>query len=209
MQRGMALLTGDVGTGKSTCLRALRAALDPLGSRWLYLPNPLLPDGRNITALDDITRSSLRNKHIGFVFQSYNLLAGLTALDNVVLPMKYTGIGARMRRQGAMELLRMVGLEDRDNHYPSEPSGGEEQWVAIARALANNPRVILADEPTGNLDSATGKQILLRFSEPNARGTNLAVVTHDPTAADRQCTFSVGTCPAVIEDSLFKKGGLL
>jgi len=170
-------IMGPSGSGKSTLLYVLGILATPTSGR-------VLIDGRNVTVLDDITRSSLRNKYIGFVFQSYNLLSGLTALDNVGLPMKYAGIGAKMRRQRAMELLKMVGLEHRANHYPSELSGGEEQRVAIARALANNPKVILADEPTGNLDSATGKQILALLSEANARGTTLVVVTHDPTVAD-------------------------
>jgi putative ABC transport system ATP-binding protein len=142
-------------------------------------------NGREVSALSGSALAKARSELIGFVFQSFNLLPRETALANVELPMVYAGVGGRERRQRAQEALERVGLADRAKHKPTELSGGQKQRVAIARALVNNPAIILADEPTGNLDSASGASILDLFGALNASGVTLVVVTHDPIVAGR------------------------
>jgi putative ABC transport system ATP-binding protein len=168
-------ITGASGSGKSTLL-GLIAGLDaPTAGR-------IVVDGIDITTLDEDALARLRGKRIGFVFQFFHLLPSLTALENIMVPMEIAGApGARAR---AMELLAEVGLSERGHHYPSQLSGGEQQRVAIARALANDPPLLLADEPTGNLDSTTGRQIIDLLLDVNrSRGTTLVLVTHDPELA--------------------------
>jgi len=168
-------ITGASGSGKSTLL-GLIAGLDaPTTGR-------IIVDGVDITALDEDALARLRGRRIGFVFQFFHLLPSLTALENILVPMEIAGLpGARAR---ALALLDEVGLSERGHHYPSQLSGGEQQRVAIARALANDPPLLLADEPTGNLDSATGRQIIdLLLGVHRSRGTTLVLVTHDPELA--------------------------
>ncbi len=168
-------ITGPSGSGKSTLL-GLLAGLDAPSSGSVIL------DGVDITALDEDSLARLRGTRIGFVFQFFHLLPSLTALENVLVPMEIAGVpqaGAR-----AKTLLDEVGLSDRGHHYPSQLSGGEQQRVAIARALANNPPILLADEPTGNLDSATGHSVIELLLDVNrTRKTTLVLVTHDPELA--------------------------
>jgi putative ABC transport system ATP-binding protein len=168
-------VTGPSGSGKSTLL-GLIAGLDaPTAGR-------ILIDGVDITALGEDALAKLRGAKIGFVFQFFHLLPSLTAFENVLVPMEIAGV----RRAGgrAASLLAEVGLTDRSHHYPSQLSGGEQQRVAIARALANDPPILLADEPTGNLDSATGHHIVeLLLNIHRTRGTTLVLVTHDPELA--------------------------
>ena len=168
-------ITGPSGSGKSTLL-GLLAGLDAPSSGSVIL------DGVDITALDEDSLARLRGTRIGFVFQFFHLLPSLTALENVLVPMEIAGVpqaGAR-----AKSLLDEVGLRDRGHHYPSQLSGGEQQRVAIARALANNPPILLADEPTGNLDSATGHSVIeLLLAVNRTRKTTLVLVTHDPELA--------------------------
>ena len=168
-------ITGASGSGKSTLL-GLIAGLDaPTTGR-------IIVDGVDITALDEDALARLRGRRIGFVFQFFHLLPSLTALENVLVPMEIAGGKDAARR--ANDLLAEVGLTDRRHHYPSQLSGGEQQRVAIARALANNPSILLADEPTGNLDSTTGHQIIeLLLNVNRARQTTLVLVTHDPELA--------------------------
>jgi putative ABC transport system ATP-binding protein len=168
-------ITGASGSGKSTLL-GLIAGLDaPTTGR-------IIVDGVDITALDEDALARLRGRRIGFVFQFFHLLPSLTALENILVPMEIAGLpGARAR---ALALLDEVGLSERGHHYPSQLSGGEQQRVAIARALANDPPLLLADEPTGNLDSSTGRQIIdLLLGVHQSRGTTLVLVTHDPELA--------------------------
>ena len=168
-------ITGASGSGKSTLL-GLIAGLDaPTSGR-------IVVDGVDITALDEDALARLRGRRIGFVFQFFHLLPSLTALENILVPMEIAGLpGARAR---ATALLDEVGLSERGHHYPSQLSGGEQQRVAIARALSNDPPLLLADEPTGNLDSATGRQIIdLLLGVNRSRGTTLVLVTHDPDLA--------------------------
>jgi putative ABC transport system ATP-binding protein len=168
-------ITGPSGSGKSTLL-GLIAGLDSPSTGEIAI------DGTDITALDEDALARLRGRRIGFVFQFFHLLPSLTALENVLIPMEIAGVsGARGR---AAALLQEVGLSERGHHYPSQLSGGEQQRVAIARALANDPPLLLADEPTGNLDSATGRHIIdLLLSINRSRGTTLVLVTHDPELA--------------------------
>ncbi len=168
-------IIGPSGSGKSTLL-GLIAGLDaPSGGQ-------ILIDGVDITALDEDRLARLRGEKIGFVFQFFHLVPSLTALENILVPMEIAG--RRDGRRRAQMLLDEVGLHDRGHHYPSQLSGGEQQRIAIARALANDPPLILADEPTGNLDSANGASILeLLITIRRARGVTLVLVTHDPSVA--------------------------
>jgi putative ABC transport system ATP-binding protein len=174
--RGRAVaITGPSGSGKSTLL-GLIAGLDaPSGGR-------IAIDGVEITALDEDRLAELRGARIGFVFQFFHLLPSLTALENVLVPIEIAGGKDAARRANA--LLAEVGLSERCHHYPSQLSGGEQQRVAIARALANDPAILLADEPTGNLDSTTGRQVIdLLLGIHRSRATTLILVTHDPDVA--------------------------
>jgi len=170
-------MMGPSGSGKSTFLH-LAGALDrPTKGK-------VLIEGRDPSKLNDDELSKLRNRYIGFVFQTFNLIPRLTALENVMLPLVVRGVDGSERRKRAIEALEQVGLGDRINHRPTELSGGEQQRVAIARAIVTRPRIILADEPTGNLDSASAKEIVKVLSRLNrALGITLVVVTHDPEVA--------------------------
>jgi putative ABC transport system ATP-binding protein len=168
-------VVGPSGSGKSTLL-GLIAGLDaPSTGR-------ILIDGVDITALDEDRLARLRGEKVGFVFQAFHLIGSLTALENVLVPMEIAGRPDAAVRAG--ELLREVGLGDRAHHYPSQLAGGEQQRVAIARALSNDPRIVLADEPTGNLDTANGRHVVdLLLAINRSRGTTVVLVTHDPALA--------------------------
>ncbi|MBS3966309.1 MAG: ABC transporter ATP-binding protein [Truepera sp.] len=171
-------LVGPSGVGKSTLLYLI-------GLMDLPSQGKLRLFGHDPQALGDRERSRLRGRTIGFVFQSFNLLPQLRAWENVALPLKYAGLGFVERKRRALELLERVELADRAEHYPSELSGGQEQRVAIARALVVKPQLILADEPTGNLDRGSGRVVLALLEAANREGTTLIVVTHDPEVAAR------------------------
>ncbi len=169
-------IMGSSGSGKSTMMNIL-GCLDK-NSEGTYIL-----DGIDVSKIRDEELCKIRNVKIGFVFQSFNLLSKLTALENVELPLIYAGIGKKEREEKAKEVLKKVGLENRIYHKPNELSGGQRQRVAIARALVNNPAIILADEPTGNLDSVSEKEIMEIFTDFNKQGKTIIVVTHEPEVA--------------------------
>jgi putative ABC transport system ATP-binding protein len=172
-------IVGSSGSGKSTLLNLLGALDRPSAGAVRY-------DGRDVRAMSDTELAELRNRRIGFVFQSFHLLPRLTARDNVVLPLVYRAGTRRERRERAEAALVSVGLADRMEHRPTELSGGQQQRVAIARALVTDPALILADEPTGNLDTATGEDIMALLEQLQAeQGTALVVITHEATIAHR------------------------
>lgn len=175
-QREFVAIMGPSGSGKSTLLHILGALDRPSSGVYML-------EGVDLTALKDKELARVRRDHFGFIFQSYNLFPELTAVENVEVPMIYAGVPARDRRRRAKELLEQVGLGHRLNHRPSELSGGEQQRTAIARALANGPTILFADEPTGNLPTYQGRQVMEALKQLNDLGMTVLVVTHDPGVA--------------------------
>lgn len=174
----MIAIMGPSGSGKSTLMNMIGCLDQPTAGSYRL-------DGIDVSEMSDDELARVRNKKIGFVFQQFNLLARTPAIKQVELPLMYAGYGRRERRQRAQQALQAVGLSDRMDHKPDELSGGQQQRVAIARALAIQPSIILADEPTGNLDSRSGEEILRLFDQLNAQGITVVFVTHDPDVAAR------------------------
>lgn len=169
-------LMGPSGSGKSTLMNLLGCLDSPTsGEYWL--------NGTEVSTMDDSELAEVRNKEIGFVFQTFNLMPRLSALENVALPLVYAGVGREERLAKARKVLESVGLGDRVNHKPNELSGGQRQRVAVARALVNNPAIILADEPTGNLDSKTSYEIMGLFEQIHKAGNTVILVTHEQDIA--------------------------
>lgn len=169
-------IVGPSGSGKSTLLHLLGLLDTPTSGEIIF-------NGRHVSKLPERRRAQIRNRNLGFVFQLFNLLPRTPSWENVALPLVYAGVSYSQRRRRAEKILRRLGLGDRLNHHPNQLSGGEQQRVAIARALVNNPQLILADEPTGNLDTASGKSLMELFNQLNRQGKTILIVTHDPQVA--------------------------
>ncbi|BAZ14630.1 ABC transporter ATP-binding protein [Calothrix sp. NIES-4071] len=169
-------IMGASGSGKSTLMNIIGCLDRPTSGHYIL-------EGRNLTTYDDDELAYIRNQRIGFVFQQFNLLARATALDNVMLPMVYANVSKTQRRQRALQALQKVGLSERVNNRPSQLSGGQQQRVAIARALVNRPALVLADEPTGALDTETSQEVMNLLSELNEQGITIVIVTHEPDIA--------------------------
>ena len=171
-------IMGPSGSGKSTLMHIIGCLDSPTKGRYHL-------NGENVAHLSDDQLAGIRNKEIGFVFQKFHLLPRNTALDNVMLPLRYAKIDKRQRTDQAIKVLSQVGLEDRMHHKPSELSGGQQQRVAIARALVNSPAILFADEPTGNLDSKTGKEVMALLHELNNKGQTIVLITHEKEIAEQ------------------------
>jgi putative ABC transport system ATP-binding protein len=188
-------IAGPSGCGKSTLLSILGLLDTPTGGTYVL-------NGNDVSNLDFAQRARIRNREIGFIFQSFNLIGDLTVFENVELPLTYRGAGAAERKAAAMSALEKVGMAHRVNHYPSQLSGGQQQRVAVARALSGKPSILLADEPTGNLDSKNGEAVMTLLDELHREGATICMVTHDPRFArhaDRQIHLFDGR---VVEENL-------
>ena len=170
-------IMGPSGSGKTTLMNLIGCLDVPTSGEYIL-------DGKKINELDDNALADIRNKYIGFVFQNFHLLPKMTAQDNVALPLLYAGVKPKERRERAAEALKMVGLEDRMNFLPNQLSGGQCQRVAIARAMVTNPKLLLADEPTGALDTASGEQIMEIFRALSGKGMTIIMITHEPSIAE-------------------------
>ncbi|MBI3823574.1 MAG: ABC transporter ATP-binding protein [Planctomycetes bacterium] len=172
-------IRGSSGSGKSTLMNILGCLDRPTAGEY-YL------DSENVQRLSKTSLAHLRNRKLGFVFQGFNLLKRMTAVDNVEMPLVYSGMSVQCRREKALRMLELVDLKNRAYHHPNQLSGGQQQRVAIARALVNEPQILFADEPTGNLDSKTGQEILIEFERLNRElGQTIVMVTHDAAVAER------------------------
>lgn len=171
-------IMGPSGSGKSTMLNILGCLDRPTSGTYLL-------GGEDVSKMDDDTLSAVRGKRLGFIFQSYNLIAQLTVIENIQVPLMYQGVNLKDYEQKCIDLAKLVGLSDRLDHRPTQLSGGQQQRVAIARSLVNDPLMILADEPTGNLDSKTGVEVLELIDKLNAEGKTIVMVTHDEDIAHR------------------------
>ena len=176
-QNEFVALMGPSGSGKSTLMNVLGCLDSPTSGKYAL-------NGKDVGSMRDRQLSEIRNTEIGFVFQSFNLLPRMSSLDNVALPLVYAGISSKQRRARAQEMLELVGLGDRLKNKPNQLSGGQRQRVAIARALANRPSLVLADEPTGNLDSTTAQEIMEMLTKVNDQGNTIVVVTHEREIAE-------------------------
>lgn len=190
-------IIGPSGSGKSTLMNMIGCLDRPQSGKYLL-------DGKDIGKMNDNQLATIRNQKIGFIFQNFNLLTKLTALENVELPLLYSGVATKERRERALEALNKVGLMDRSNHLPTQLSGGQQQRVAIARALVGNPAILLADEPTGALDSKTSKEILQVMKELNELGNTIILITHDLAIA-KQANRMV----SIQDGQLLEDGGVL
>ncbi len=168
----MVMIVGPSGSGKTTFLHLLGGIDRPTAGK-------IIVNGRNVALMSDVELTEYRKNEVGVVFQVFNLVSSLNAIENVMLPMEFAGKGNRSIKKRALKLMRLVGMEKRAHHYPDEMSGGEQQRVAIAVALANDPPILIADEPTGELDSTTGLNIIRLFSELNKMGKTVIIATHD------------------------------
>ncbi len=196
-------LMGPSGSGKSTLMNILGCLDTPTAGKYILNSN-------DVSKMEDNSLAEIRNKEIGFVFQQFNLLPRLTALENVALPLVYAGMSRKQRNEKARHVLAMVNLSDRSHHRPNELSGGQSQRVAIARALVNDPAIILADEPTGNLDSKTSQEIMDIFGDIHSRGNTVVLVTHEEDIANHARRI-VRLRDGIIESDTPKspKGGLV
>lgn len=190
-------IIGPSGSGKSTLMNMIGCLDRPQSGKYLL-------DGKDIGKMNDNQLATIRNQKIGFIFQNFNLLMKLTALENVELPLLYSGVATKERRERALEALNKVGLMDRANHLPTQLSGGQQQRVTIARALVGNPAILLADEPTGALDSKTSKEILQVMKELNELGNTIILITHDLAIA-KQANRMV----SIQDGQLLENGGVL
>jgi putative ABC transport system ATP-binding protein len=192
-------ICGQSGSGKSTLMNLLGCLDRPTSGRYVL-------GGCDVSDMDDDQLSDIRGQRIGFVFQNFNLIPQLTVLENLEVPLFYQGVPPADRRDRAREVVGMVGLGDRGHHRPTELSGGQQQRAAIARALINQPLIILADEPTGNLDTATGEMILSIFDKLREAGKTILMVTHEPEVA-RRCDRTITLRDGLIVDDIRNNGG--